>query len=62
MEHIDRHFVDRARRVVARHQAAVQLRRDMHRIVLEATQAANAWLRSLEQAERVRSTPADPAG
>ena len=62
MEYIDRHFVDRARRVVAEDQAAVQLRRDLHRIAMEGVQAANAWLHSLEEAERVRSTPVDPAG
>jgi hypothetical protein len=36
LEHIDRHFVDRARRVVE----AEVLRRDLHRIALEA---AAAW-------------------
>jgi hypothetical protein len=68
--------VDYARRVVAADQAAVQLRRDLHRLAMEVAQAANAWLRSLEQAasygrspamnaveaERVRSIPADPTG
>jgi hypothetical protein len=71
MEHIDRHFVDHARRVVE----AEQLRRDLHRIAMEQMQAPGphpvavvnppgiaVGLRPQREAERVRSTPVDPAG
>jgi hypothetical protein len=56
-------------------QAAVQLRRDLHRIALRAAQAPGphlvavvnppgiaVGLRPRREAERVRLTPADPAG
>ena len=53
----------------ARYQAAVQLRRDLHRIAMQAAvqcwnQAAARVAAQLEPLEegRVRSTPADPAG
>jgi hypothetical protein len=60
MEHIDRHFVDRARRVVE----AEMLRRDLHRIAMHVARMRAAGQRWRDQVEegRVRSTPADPAG